>query len=473
MSPTKKFESIVNWQEELNSTAYKSHLLIAQVGLVVNVVFAVNDYFITPQHFITCLGIRLVVSFLTLLVVLNKQKFVARPEIIVLIPVLGISIENAYIYSILEGAEFQKHTLSYVALFIAAGMFILWSIPYSLLVVGVSLLANVILFYFNSPLPVDEILINGGMLTLSVALFCIMLINTRKNLTKKEIISRLALAESNKELAEKNEIIEEKSKDIRDSINYSLNIQRAILSPISKIEKGLPDYFILYKPKDIVSGDFYWFDTILTTPRSNEPAQEVAVMAAVDCTGHGVPGALMSVIGSTILNQTMNRSTAHNPGEALTIFNKKVVDSLHTIKDGMDMALCIINFEKRELKYAGANNPIFIVKKKSEENADYEITEVKADKQAIGADILEEKKFTTKTFLLEKGDVVYMFTDGYADQFGGPAGKKFKYGKFKDMLLSIHSLPMEQQKDKIEAEFKNWKGELEQVDDVLVIGIRV
>ncbi|MES2141117.1 MAG: SpoIIE family protein phosphatase [Bacteroidota bacterium] len=489
----------VDWQMELNTTAFRNHLLIASVGLLLNLIFAIGDYFNSPAHFVDFLVFRIAVSLLTLLGVIFKNKFINHPEILVLIPVIGISIQNAYMYSVLDGAEFQKHTFAYITLFIAAGMFILWKPIHSIVVFVVSLIANIILFRMNSQLPISEILVNGGLLTLTIALLSVFQIYLRSNLTKKEIISRLALAESNDQLELKNDIIEEKNKDIKDSINYALNIQKAILPPTEKIDNVMKDYFILYKPKDIVSGDFYWFDTKLSTPRNNEPAQEVAVVAAVDCTGHGVPGALMSVIGSTILNQTINRATVNNPGEALSQFNKKVSETLSSIKDGMDMALCSINFEKLELQYAGANNPLYIVRStahtipsevpenQSEDQtkalvvdnsaslgllAGASLIEIKADKQAIGADTAKTKVFTNHKIKLEKGDAVYLFTDGYADQFGGEKGKKFKYSKLKGILIEIHGKTMKEQKNILDDHFEKWKGDLEQVDDILVIGIR-
>jgi sigma-B regulation protein RsbU (phosphoserine phosphatase) len=479
-----KSNSIVHqdWKVELNETAFKYHLLIARVGLALNLIFAAGDYFNSPQHFTHFLIFRIVVSSITLTAVLFKNKFISNPALLVLIPVIGISIQNAYMYSVLEGAEFQKHTFAYITLFIAAGMFILWKPIYSIMVVAVSLVANVLFFWMNSHLMLSEILINGGLLTLTVALLSILLINSRTNLTKKEIIARLALAESNNQLAIKNEIIEEKNKDIRDSINYALNIQKAILPPIEKIDKVFKDYFILYKPKDVVSGDFYWYDTKLTIPRKDHPSQLIAAIAAVDCTGHGVPGALMSVIGGTLLNQIINKTTINNPGEALGYLNKQIVETLSSIKDGMDMSLCAINLEKMELQYAGANNPLYIVRKASasnqqttSSNSGWELMETKADKQAIGADRADTKtkKFTNHIIKLEKEDSIYLFTDGYADQFGGPKGKKFKYDQFKKLLVFIQEKNMQQQKEILSHQFEKWKGDLEQVDDILVIGIRV
>jgi len=306
------------------------------------------------------------------------------------------------------------------------------------------------------------------MLTLSVALFTILLIHTRTNLTKREIIARLALAESNNQLEIKNEIIEEKNKDIRDSINYAQRIQQAILPPAEKMDMVLKDYFILFNPKDIVSGDFYWHAALKTTPQDGKPSESVVVMAAVDCTGHEVPGALMSIIGSTILNQTITAAAVNSPADALGFLNKEIAKTLNSIKDGMDMALCAINFEKLELQYAGANNPLYIVRQK-------QFIEVKADKLAIGADTenAEVKIFTNHVIKLEKGDSIYLFTDGYADQFGGPNGKKFKYKKFQDLLIEIQDNSMPEQKHILNYHFEQWKGTLEQVDDILVIGIRV
>lgn len=297
----------------------------------------------------------------------------------------------------------------------------------------------------------------------------------------RDITERIRLEN---EVLDQKKIIEVKNKDITDSINYSLNIQNAILPASENIAKELNEYFIFYQPKDIVSGDFYWCESKLSTPKDNRPAQEVVVVAAVDCTGHGVPGALMSVIGSTILKQIINRATVNNAALALGTFNKKVSETLHSIKDGMDMALCIINYGKMELQYAGANNPIYIVKKNKEAelpaNTDtsycsalYKLIEVKADKLAVGADSDAEKIFTNHIIPLEKGDTIYLFTDGYADQFGGPGGKKFMYKRFKDMLLSVQSNTMEEQKKIVDNSFAEWKGSLEQVDDILVIGVRV
>lgn len=457
----------VHWQKELHATAFKFHVLIAWVAVVLNPIWAIGDYFNAPNHFIDFLIFRVATSLATLGGLLYKNKLRTFPELIALIPFIGISLQNAYMYSVMSVSELQTHTFAYIALFIGAGMFVLWKPFYSLLVVIVSFLANVILFKLNSTLNLGEILINGGLLTASVALFTILLIHSRTNLIKREIIARLSLAESNRELEIKNKIIHQKSKDLLDSINYAERIQQAILPSFEKIGADLNDFFILYKPKDVIGGDFYWYANVRTTPEKGEE-ENMLVIAAVDCTGHGVPGALMSIIGSTVLNQTITNPGVNSPAEALGFLNKQINKTLNTIKDGMDMSLCAVNMRKMELQYAGANNALYIVRKG-------ELIELKADKQSIGADVehSEVKTFTNHHFPIEKGDCIYLFTDGYADQFGGVAGKKFKYKQFHNLLVEMNHLPMKEQSRVLDARHMTWRGDLEQVDDILIIGFRI
>jgi sigma-B regulation protein RsbU (phosphoserine phosphatase) len=466
--PAKKHASAVDWETALHTTAFKFHVIIAWVAVVLNPIWAVGDYFNAPNHFLDFFIFRIAVSIATVVVLGFRNKLKNKPELIALIPFIGISVQNAYMYSVMNVAELQTHTFAYIALFIGAGMFVLWTPLYSIIVVIVSFVANIILFRLNSQLQVGEILINGGMLTASVALFTILLIYTRTNLTKKEIIARLSLAASNKELEVKNKIILEKSKDIFDSINYAERIQQAMLPTFDRIGQDLKDFFILYKPKDVISGDFYWYANVQTTPASGKGEENIMVIAAVDCTGHGVPGALMSIIGSTLLNQTTTNAAVNTPADALGFLNRQINKTLNSIKDGMDMSLCAINMSKMELEYAGANNPLYIVRQGK-------LIEIKADKQSIGADMehSEIKTFTNHRFELEKGDCIYLFTDGYADQFGGPAGKKFKYKQFHEVLTDIYEYPMKEQIRILDARHEAWRGTLEQVDDILVIGFRI
>ena len=469
-------------QFELNAAAFKYHLLIARVGLVLNLVFAIGDYFNSPQHFNDFLIFRIVVSLITLIVVLNKDHFVNRPEIIVLIPVLGISIENAYMYSLLEGAEFQKHTLAYVTLFIVAGTFILWKPIYSILVIVTSLIANIILFGVNSHLTIDEILINGGLVTLTVASLSILQIYLHTNLTKKEISSRLALAKSNSLLALQNYTIEKKNIDILDSIDYAKTIQEALLPNIELKQRIFPNSFILFKPKDIVSGDFYWF----------AEKNGKKIMAACDCTGHGVPGALMSMIGMNLLHQIVNERGITAPDEILNCLHIEIRKALKQdekikSKDGMDIALVAFSSDT-ELEFAGALRPLWIIGnnnsqiKEKKLSVDQEndktvlnsvIREIKGDKHSVGGRQDElERKFAKHQISLNKGDCVYIFSDGFADQFNN-LREKLMTSRFKDLVLSIQQKSIQDQKTFLNDFSNRWRGLREQVDDILVIGIKI
>ena len=279
-----------------------------------------------------------------------------------------------------------------------------------------------------------------------------------------------------KDIRDKNYIIEQKNKDITDSINYAKRIQQAILSDVDEIKRKFAESFILFKPKDIVSGDFYWF-----SHREN-----TTFIAAVDCTGHGVPGGFMSMIGNSFLNEVVNEKNILQPDLILNELREKIIKSLRQKgevmenKDGMDISLCAL--KGNTLLFSGANNPIWIVRKSElvsefdEEqpirNDKYKLVEIHADKQPIGSHP-NLQPFTLKTLSLVKGDMIYLFSDGYADQFGGPKRKKFMYRQFADHLLSIHEKSMDEQKQNLSDTIDSWRGNLEQIDDILVIGIKI
>jgi serine phosphatase RsbU (regulator of sigma subunit) len=272
----------------------------------------------------------------------------------------------------------------------------------------------------------------------------------------------------NTALNEAYKIISEKNKEITDSINYAQRIQKGILPSAEQMQETLTDYFILYRPKDIVSGDFFW-----ATKKINEEGNALGIVAAIDCTGHGVPGAFMSMLGHTLLNQTIKNASVQNPAQILDFLNEELPKTIHSygqemsIRDGMDISLCAIDFKNAKLFYAGANNPCWIVRNKN-------LIVLQPDKQVISAAAdCEKKNFSNREFELEKGDLIYLFTDGYADQFGGPKGKKFKYRQLSDLLLSTSAKEMKNQKQVLETAFENWKGQLEQVDDVCIIGIKI
>jgi len=273
-------------------------------------------------------------------------------------------------------------------------------------------------------------------------------------------------------------IIEQSHREIKDSINYAKRIQSAILPPSKIVKNYLENSFVLYKPKDVVAGDFYWLETL----KDPKTSKELVLVASCDCTGHGVPGAMVSVICNNALNRSVREYKLSNSGEILDKTRQHVIEEFEKsdddVQDGMDISLAVIDFNvknnKVNLSWSGANNPLWIIKKD-----DSEITEIKPDKQPIGKyDKINE--FTTHEFELEKGDLIYLLTDGYQDQFGGETaedklngGKKFKPARFKELLLSIRNEPMETQKQLIQKAFEEWKGSLDQVDDVCIIGIRL
>jgi serine phosphatase RsbU (regulator of sigma subunit) len=272
------------------------------------------------------------------------------------------------------------------------------------------------------------------------------------------MIQRFIVAKKQKTLIQHQKIeVDEKNREIMDSINYARRIQSAILPPDKIVKEYLRNSFILYQPKDVVAGDFYWL----------EHKEGIILFAAADCTGHGVPGAMVSVVCNNALNRSVREHGITDPGLILDksreIVTAEFEKSDEEVKDGMDIALCTLNGDK--LAYSGANNPLWIIR-------NGEVLETKADKQPIGkyADL---KPFTTHHIQLKKGDTIYIFSDGFVDQFGGEKGKKFKPKAFKELLLSIQNTSMEEQKDIINNTFENWKGDLEQVDDICVIGVRV
>ncbi|CAN5886503.1 hypothetical protein BH11BAC7_BH11BAC7_32240 [soil metagenome] len=282
--------------------------------------------------------------------------------------------------------------------------------------------------------------------------------------------SNVLLQQQKNEITQQKKIAEEQHRDIVDSITYAKRIQRAVMPTQEEIRELFPESFIFFRPRDIVSGDFWWIGK----------SGNIKLVAAADCTGHGVPGAFMSLIGNTALNEVVKEKHFTDPGEILYHLSKNIVASLRQgqketddlasysmqgVKDGMDISLCAIDEENGVLKFSGANNPLYYVQNGS-------IKEIKGDRQPVGIFEGELKPFTVHTIPLEGLEAVYLFTDGYADQFGGAQGKKYKYSRLKELLFQLHPQQAQQQGKELAEDFEKWKGQLDQVDDVLVAGIK-
>lgn len=283
----------------------------------------------------------------------------------------------------------------------------------------------------------------------------------------KDLVHNLEekVKERTKEIQHQKEVVEEKNREIFDSINYAKRIQAAILPSRQMKDELLRKSFIIYLPKDVVAGDFYWIDEM-----NDESNNNLVIFAAADCTGHGVPGAMVSVVCKNALYRSVHEYKYTDPAKILDKTREIVVrefqksDADSNVKDGMDISLCVYNRETRVLTWAGAHNPLWIIRKDAEE-----VEEIKADKQPIG-EFTFSKPFTSHQIQMEIGDHIYVFSDGLVDQFGGSNGKKFKSKQFKELLVSIKDRPLEEQEATILGAFENWKGTLEQVDDICVIG---
>ena len=301
----------------------------------------------------------------------------------------------------------------------------------------------------------EEIFVNIGIsLVIVLIIFVFLFRAMRSILSKEEVLSRNLIQSKQK--------LEKKNKETRDSIIYAKRIQEAILPLPEKIQNSLPNSFVFYLPRDIVSGDFYWFKKI----------RNKIFIAAVDCTGHGVSGAFMSLIGNDLLDDIICKKEIDAPNAILDELHKGVIKVLKqssnegASKDGMDVALCVMDKKLKQMHFAGALRPLIQIRNN-------ELTRIKSGYSPVGGFSGVESKFETHQIKLQKGDVFYIYSDGFADQFGGERHKKYMTKKFRNFLLSISKFPMQEQHGLVEKEFFSWKGDMEQVDDVLVLGFKV
>jgi serine phosphatase RsbU (regulator of sigma subunit) len=300
-----------------------------------------------------------------------------------------------------------------------------------------------------------------------------------KKLLEKTVQERTAeIVLQKDEISLQKHIVEVKHREISDSINYAKRIQSALLTSQEYWDAISPENFVIWRPKDVVSGDFHWAYQLTIGNKHLMTNQEIAVWCAADCTGHGVPGAFMSMLGMSFLNEIVIENVNLKPADILNKLRRKIISALEhggtgniEQKDGMDVALCVWHKNTNMLEYAGANNPVWIMRPVKDTRA-HEIIELKANRMPVGYHY-DAKDFTEQKFQLKQGDAIYVFTDGFVDQFGGPDGKKYKTKKFKEMLMSIQHLSMKDQALMINKEFNDWRGNNEQIDDLCLVGMKV
>ncbi len=305
---------------------------------------------------------------------------------------------------------------------------------------------------------------------------------SKKRLKKKNDELEIIVKERTREIAHQKEEIEEKHKEITDSINYAERIQNALMMNDEHWKEFAMEHFILFKPRDVVSGDFYW-----TYQNEN-----YAIWTVADCTGHGVPGAFMSMLGIGFLNEIVIEGKNYEPKDILNLLRQKIIKALEQKgsneerKDGMDISLCCWDKQKNTIKFSGANNPLILITQNEEKALSLKdekmiamknhfLVTLSADKMPVGKYVQEEKSFTQKEFILDKDDIFYSFSDGFQDQFGGADGKKFMIKRFKQLLLKNVNTPLSEQEKEFESEFNSWlkEGNTEQIDDVCVVGVKL
>jgi serine phosphatase RsbU (regulator of sigma subunit) len=422
------------------------------------------DYLFAPEHISIFLTPRVLASISSLMLIYTLKKNLLSLNLAINLYYLFYSVAMAIMFIYIDSSVFYIYFTGYQMIIIVFAFLstLTLNLLFSLLIQNIIVFAIILIYSKLSP---SEVLANGGFVFLNILVISnfVAFLNIKR--VKNQILSQLKLEHSFA-------VIEQKNEEILDSIIYAKRIQDAILPSRKTLSAALKNGFVLFKPKDVVSGDFYWME---------QPNNETIFLAAADCTGHGVPGAMVSVVCSNALSKCVLEENISQPALILNRTRELVVSRFakngEEVKDGMDVSLVSLahrmeserGSEGREIKmqWAGANNPLWIIRKGASE-----VEEYKADKQPIGK-YSEEKPFTNHEITLNEGDTFYLFSDGYPDQFGGEKAKKFKAANFKQLLLSVQELPMDEQKIIIDKTFEDWKGELEQVDDVCVIGVRI
>lgn len=460
MEPIKTKNKI---KAELERASGKYHKIGTWIAIIFDPLFAITDYLNIPENWLDIFWIRILISISTLSLLLYSRKKTVPSYLLALFPFVLISIQNAFTFKYLDNEHILGHSLNYLALFIGAGLFVLWKKKYSISVVLISVILTAVAVSLNTEIRVDTFFIEGGILLVMVSTLCVILIQARYKLTVKEIKARLKLKESNKRLEIQTQKTEEKNKNITESINYAKRIQDSLLGSTSELQKIFKNSFILFRPKDILSGDFYYF--------YQDSNSDTKIIVAADCTGHGVPAALMTVLGMNALKNIIEVQKIHEPSKILSLLDIKIKEALSknqltlNVQDGMDATILVIN--KEATLFSGANNPVFVV------NGTGKNLRIKGTRNSVGGtnnvcNLYETVRLNTKT-----GDKIYLFSDGYQDQYGGPNHKKYMSKIFRETLAETSKTDIANQNIRLTEILEQWQGETEQTDDILIIGLEI
>jgi serine phosphatase RsbU (regulator of sigma subunit) len=451
-------EGQIKWDEEKTKQAISYNRIGLWIALILYPVWSLLDYFLAPHSqyhlFLNlrflCAGIMLVFAVLHL-----KWKF--NPDWLAYPVVLTIGTDIAYKCNVVSHEILTPYMIQYCTLFVCSGMLHIWRTRNSLLVVAITLTSFIAFREMFQKHTYPEVLSNGGLIIITVFIVYVFLIKTRVMLMKKAFTARYRLSIALDEVKDKNTIIEKKNLQIVDSINYGKRIQHAFLPETKELQCAFGEHLLMYRPKNVVSGDFYWF----------AETEQKKYFAVVDCTGHGVPGAFMSIIGASLLNQLVREKKLTEPNDILDHMREHLRVLLkqdsNDVRDGMEIGLISIDKTSKALHYAGARIMLFIVNNN-------EIQDIEPDKQPIGGiDYKGFTKYTNHIITLQEKSVLFMTSDGYPDQFNDE-NKKYGKKKTKELFLEIAKKNPKDGCHFINTTFDEWRGRQDQIDDVLVAG---
>lgn len=453
-------EELEAWHVKKTQQATLYNRIGLWIALVLYPIWSVLDVLIAPEElFSSFMYTRFVCGAVMLVFALAHLKFKFNPIWLAYPVVLTIGTDIAYMCNQVSSDLIMPYMMQYCTLFVCSGMLHIWSIRHSIIVVAITLFMMIFFKETSLTHTYGDLLSNGGLIVTTVLIVYVFLIATRTNLMKKAFLANFNLEKALKVVNDKNEIIVKKNEQISDSINYGLRIQQAILPSKTDLESFLGEHLLFYKPRNVVSGDFYWH-----AEKDNR-----RYFAVGDCTGHGVPGAFMSIIGASILNQTLHETASIKPEEIIGTLRFKLMKLLKqdssTNSDGMEIGLLCFDCDEEKITFAGSRINLYQVKS----NGD--IIEHTADKQPIGGYGYKNfKGYTSQKITPEIDDVLFLTSDGLQDQYSAD-NKKFGKKRLRDLFCSLAKNNPIAAKDLLENNYSDWKGDSPQIDDIIVAGI--